>query len=176
MAQLQNLLTKVSEAFAFVCPGNSGDDDESVAQFLNDALLAPWRTKLKKIRRMKPAHSFRTRGTAARARGHRADGYDDHVSQLTNVDMNLALCSTSKAANIRSHKVFQFFPRQHDHALRKRAFHQFYEEFKRPPIYPRLVTRLFGQSRCFRARRAKVSFRAEASLFRDDVPQRFTMD
>ena len=49
MAQLQNLLTKVSEAFAFVAPEIQAIDDEKFAQFLNDPVLAPWRTKLKKF-------------------------------------------------------------------------------------------------------------------------------
>jgi len=39
MAQLQNLLTKVCEAFAFVAPEIQAIDDEKFAQFLNDALL-----------------------------------------------------------------------------------------------------------------------------------------
>ena len=49
MAQLQNLLTKVSEAFAFVTPEIQAIADERFMQFLDDPVLTPWKTKLKKI-------------------------------------------------------------------------------------------------------------------------------
>src|SRR4051794_40082755 len=87
IAQLQNLLTKVSEAFAFVTPEIQAIDDAKFAQFTSDPALAPWKIKLKKIRRMKP-HILSEREERLLALGDSAlDGYDDAFSKLTDVDM-----------------------------------------------------------------------------------------
>src|SRR3989442_10991938 len=51
MGQLQNLLTKMSEAAAFLVPEIQAIEDEKFAQFLNDPVLTAWRTRLRKIRR-----------------------------------------------------------------------------------------------------------------------------
>src|ERR1700736_6772243 len=45
--QLQNLLTKIGEAFAFVVPEIQAIDDDAFAQFLEDPALTDWRLKLK---------------------------------------------------------------------------------------------------------------------------------
>src|SRR6266446_7283191 len=54
IGQVQNLLTKIGEAAAFVVPEILAIDDETFAKFVADPALAEWRTKLHKIRRMKP--------------------------------------------------------------------------------------------------------------------------
>ena len=54
MGQLQNLLTKIGEAAAFVVPEIQAIDDERFAKFLADPALKDWRITLHKIRRMRP--------------------------------------------------------------------------------------------------------------------------
>src|SRR5437763_4138506 len=54
IGQVQNLLTKIGEAGAFVVPEIQAIDDETFAKFIVDPVLAEWRIKLHKIRRMKP--------------------------------------------------------------------------------------------------------------------------
>src|SRR5437899_6830767 len=51
--QVQNLLTKIGEASAFVVPEILAIDDETFAKFIADPTLSDWRIKLHKIRRMK---------------------------------------------------------------------------------------------------------------------------
>src|SRR5436309_13804146 len=51
IGQLQNLLTKISEAAAFVVPEILSIDDQRFAQFIADPALKDWRIKLHKIRR-----------------------------------------------------------------------------------------------------------------------------
>src|SRR5919198_3552375 len=53
IGQLQNLLTKVGEAVAFVVPEIQVIDDARWAEFLADPGLGPWQIKLHKIRRMR---------------------------------------------------------------------------------------------------------------------------
>ena len=54
IGQVQNLLTKIGEAAAFVVPEILAIDEETFAKFVADPALAEWRIKLHKIRRMKP--------------------------------------------------------------------------------------------------------------------------
>jgi oligoendopeptidase F len=54
IGQVQNLLTRISEAAAFVVPEILAIDDERFGKFLADPALKDWRIKLHKIRRMGP--------------------------------------------------------------------------------------------------------------------------
>ncbi|PYJ88531.1 MAG: hypothetical protein DME71_12780, partial [Verrucomicrobia bacterium] len=54
IGQVQNLLTKIGEAAAFVVPEILAIDDQKFAEFIADPALKDWRIKLHKLRRMKP--------------------------------------------------------------------------------------------------------------------------
>ncbi len=54
VGQIQNLLTQIGEAIAFIVPEIQAIDDDTFAHFMADPGLAEWRIKLHKIRRMKP--------------------------------------------------------------------------------------------------------------------------
>src|SRR5947207_14036636 len=86
VGQLQNLLTKIGEAAAFVVPEILSIDDEKFSQFMADLALNDCRVKLHKIRRMKP-HVLSFPEERILALGSVAlSGYDDTFSQLTDVD------------------------------------------------------------------------------------------
>ena len=131
MGQLDNLLTRISEAAAFLVPEIQAIDDEVFARFLEDPTLAPWRTKLRKIRRMKP-HVLPEAEERLLALGSSAlDGYDDAFSQLTNVDMKFGVLRDDEGREqALTQSSFGSFLVKRNHDLRKRAFHQFYDEFQ----------------------------------------------
>src|SRR6266699_5673161 len=54
IGRLQNLMTKIGEAAAFVVPEIQEVDDQRWSEFLLDAALQRWRIKLQKVRRMRP--------------------------------------------------------------------------------------------------------------------------
>src|SRR5438093_13120746 len=105
IGQVQNLLTKIAEAAAFVVPEILAIDDERFANFVADPALKDWRIKLHKIRRMKPyvlsVPEERLLALSSVALG----GYDDTFSQLTDVDMKFGILVTKPDANDRSPKV-----------------------------------------------------------------------
>src|ERR1700731_2455950 len=91
VGQMQNLLTKIGEAFAFVVPEIQAIDDQTFAKFTADPALADWRIKLHKIRRLKP-HVLSEPEERILALGAAAlSGYDDTFSQLTDVDMKFGV-------------------------------------------------------------------------------------
>ena len=170
-AQLQNLLTKVSETFAFLAPEIQAIGDEKFAQFLNDPALAEWRVKLKKIRRMKPHVLSEPEERLLALCAVALDGYDDTFSQLTDVDMKFgALLDEQGREQPLTQSSFSSFLIKRDHALRKRAFHQFYEEFKDHQYTLASSLAYSVKADVFRARARRFPSALEASLFRDDVP------
>src|SRR5437773_2441005 len=171
IGQLQNLLTKVSETASFLGPEIQAIPDEKFAQFLENPALSAWRTALKKIRRMKP-HVLSEREERLLALGSSAlDGYDDTFSQLTDVDMKFGVLTDEKGEERPlTQSSYSSFLVKRDHALRKRAFHQFYEEFQDHQFTLASSLAYSVKADVFRARARNYPSALEASLFRDDVP------
>jgi oligoendopeptidase F len=171
MGQLKNLLTKISEAASFLGPEIQAIPDEKFAQFLEGPALAAWKTALKKIRRMKP-HVLSEREERLLALGSSAlEGYDDTFSQLTDVDMKFGVLTDEKGEEKPlTQSSYSSFLVKRDHALRKRAFHQFYQEFQDHQFTLASSLAYSVKSDVFRARARNYPSALEASLFRDDVP------
>jgi oligoendopeptidase F len=171
IGQVQNLLTKIGETSAFVVPEILAIDDEKFAQFIADPALKDWQIKLHKIRRMKP-HVLSEPEERLLALGSIAlSGYDDTFSQLTDVDMKFGVLSdeTGREAPL-TQSSFSSFLVKRDHELRKRAFHQFYAEF-RDHQYTLAASLAYSvKADVFRARARHYSSALEAALFPDDVP------
>ena len=171
IGQVQNLLTKIGEAAAFVVPEIQAIDDETFAKFIVDPMLAEWRIKLHKIRRLKP-HVLSEPEERLLALGSVAlSGYDDTFSQLTDVDMKFGLL-TDETGRERplTQSSFSSFLVKRDHELRKRAFHQFYAEFQDHQYTLAASLAYSVKADVFRAGARNYSSALEAALFPDDVP------
>src|SRR5437667_597900 len=171
VGQIQNLLTKIGEAFAFVVPEIEAIDDETFAKFIVDPALADWRIKLGKIRRLKP-HVLSEPEERILALGAVAlNGYDDTFSQLTDVDMKFGVLTdeTGREKPL-TQSSFSSFLVKRDPALRKRAFHQFYAEF-RDHEYTLAASLAYSvKADVFHAKARHYSSALAAALFPDDVP------
>jgi len=171
VGQVQNLLTKIGEAAAFVVPEIQAIDDEQFARFIADPALKDWRIKLQKIRRMKP-HVLSAPEERILALGSVAlSGYDDTFSQLTDVDMKFGVL-TDAAGRERplTQSSFSSFLVKRNHELRKRAFHQFYAEFQDHQYTLAAALAYSVKADVFRARARHYPSALEAALFPDDVP------
>ena len=171
VGQLQNLLTKIGEAAAFVVPEILAIDDEKFAQFIAQPALKDWRIKLGKIQRMKP-HVLTEPEERLLALGSVAlSGYDDTFSQLTDLDMKFGvLIDETGRERPLSQSSFSSFLVKRDPELRKRAFHQFYAEF-RDHEYTLAASLAYSvKADVFRARARHYSSALEAALFPDDAP------
>jgi oligoendopeptidase F len=171
MGQMQNLLTKISEAGSFLAPEIQSIPDDTFAQFLEDPALAEWKIALRKIRRMKP-HVLSEREERLMALGSAAlDGYDETFSQLTDVDMKFGVLVDDKGdEKPLTQSSYGSFLVKRDHALRKRVFHQFYDEFQDHQFTLASALAYSVKADVFRARARNYSSALEASLFRDDIP------
>jgi oligoendopeptidase F len=171
IGQVQNLFTKIGEAFAFVVPEIQAIDDATFQKFVADPALADWRIKLHKIRRMKP-HVLSEAEERIMALGAAAlNGYDDTFSQLTDVDMKFgALTDETGREKPLTQSSFSSFLVKRDHALRKRAFEQFYAEFQDHQYTLASSLAYSVKADVFRSRARNFSSSLEAALFPDDVP------
>src|SRR5205809_1489603 len=171
IGQVQNLLTKIGEAGAFVVPEIQAIDDETFAKFIVDSVLAEWRIKLHKLRRMKP-HVLSEPEERLLALGDIAlSGYDDTFSQLTDVDMKFGVLIDEKGGEKPlTQSSFGSFLVKRDPDLRKRAFHQFYDEFQDHQFTLASSLAYSVKADVFRARARNYSSALESSLFRDDIP------
>src|SRR5947209_3819821 len=171
VGQLQNLMTKIAEASAFVVPEIQAIDDARWQQFMADPALKDWRIALHKIRRMRP-HVLSEREERLLALGAAAlDGYDDAFSQLTNVDMKFgALVDVDGREKPLTQSTYSSFLLKRDRDLRERAFNQFYEEFQDHQFTLAASLSYSVKANVFRARARNFPSALEASLFKDDVP------
>jgi oligoendopeptidase F len=171
VGQVQNLVTKIGEAAAFVVPEIMAIDDEKFAQFIADPTLKDWRIKLHKIRRRKP-HVLSEAEERLLALGSVAlSGYDDTFSQLTDVDMKFgALTDETGRERSLTQSSFSSFLVKRDPGLRKRAFHQFYMEFHDHEYTLAASLAYSVKADVFHARARRYSSALEAAMFPDDVP------
>ncbi len=171
MGQLQNLMTTIGEASAFLVPEIQAIGDEEFAQLLDHAALREWRMALHKVRRMKP-HVLSEKEERLLALGRSAlDGYDDAFSQLTNVDMKFGVLLDEKGEERPlTQSSYGSFLVKRDHALRRRAFHQFYAEFQDHQFTLATALSYSVKADVFRARARNHPSALQASLFNDDIP------
>jgi len=171
IGQIQNLLTQLGEAFAFVVPEIQAIDDQTFAKFIFDPALADWRIRLHKVRRLKP-HVLSEPEERILALGAAAlNGYDDTFSQLTDVDMKFgALVDETGREKPLTQSSFSSFLVRRDAELRKRAFQQFYAEFQDHQYTLASSLAYSVKADVFRARARNYRSALEAALFPDDVP------
>jgi oligoendopeptidase F len=171
IGQIQNLLTKIGEAGAFVVPEIQAIDDETFARFIADPALADWRIKLSKIRRMKPHVLSEPEERILALGGVALSGYDDAFSQLTDVDMKFgSLIDESGGEKPLTQSSFGSFLVKRDPELRRRAFLQFYTEFEDHQYTLASSLAYSVKADIFRARARNYSSALDAALFPDDVP------
>jgi oligoendopeptidase F len=171
MGQLQNLMTNISEAFAFVTPEIQAISDERFAEFLNDSALREWHIALRKIRRNKPHVLSEPEERLLALGGAALDGYDEVFGQLTDVDMKFGTVAGGDGVERPlTQSSYSSFLVKRDHELRKRAFHKFYAEFEDHQFTLASSLAYSVKADVFRARARKHPSALEASLFGDDVP------
>jgi oligoendopeptidase F len=169
-AELTNLLTKVREAASYVNPEIQAIPDDKFQRFLDDPVLTDWRISLRKLRRYKP-HTLSEPEERLLTLGEPViSGHSETFSQLTNVDMKFGLINEDGQEVALSLSTYLSFLHKEDRDLRRRAFHQFYQEFDDHKYS--LASALASSVRAdvFSAKIRNYRSAREASLFGDNIP------
>ena len=169
--QLQNLLTLIDEAGAFFTPEIQAIDDATFAQFLADPALDAWRVKLEKIRRYKPHILSEAEERLLALGAAPLHGHQETFSQLTNVDMKFGVLTDEQGREVAlTQSSFSSFLNKRERALRRAAFHQFYQEFSDHKFTLASALASSVKADVFRARARRYPSAREAALFSDRMP------
>lgn len=170
-AQLENLLTRIGEATAFVGPEIQAIDDLTFAALLKDVHLAEWWVTLRKQRRFR-SHTLTANEERLLALGSSAlRGHGETFSQLTDVDLVFGKL-TDENGEVRelSQSSYSSFLVRRDPAVRERAFQAFYAEFDAHKFTLASTLANSVKADVFYARARNYSSAREAALFADDIP------
>jgi oligoendopeptidase F len=170
-AELTNLLTKVYEAASYIDPEIQTVPDDKFQRFFDDSVLASWKIFLSKLRRYKPHTLSEPEERLLTLGAPVMHGHSETFSQLTNVDMKFgALINEDRQEVALSQSTYLSFLLKKDRDLRRRAFHQFYQEFDDHKYS--LASALASSVRAdvFSAKIRNYPSALEASLFGDNIP------
>ena len=170
-AELSNLLTKVRESGAFITPEIQAIPDEQFQRFLDDPALANWKISLSRLRRYKPHTLSEPEERLLTLGAPVIRGHSETFSQLTNVDMKFGFLTTDDGQEIAlSQSTYLSFLHKEDRNLRRRAFHQFYQEFEdhKFSLAAALASSVRGD--VFSAKIRNHPSARHASLFGDNMP------
>jgi oligoendopeptidase F len=170
-AELTNLLTKAREAGSYIHPEIQAIPDDRFQHFLEDPMLGDWKISLLKLRRYRPHTLSESEERLLTLGAPVIRGHSDTFSQLTNVDMKFGVLTTEDGQEIAlSQSTYSSFLHKQDRDLRRRAFHQFYQEFEDHKFS--LASALASSVRAdvFAAKIRNHPSARHASLFGDNMP------
>ncbi|MGC1478991.1 MAG: M3 family metallopeptidase [Chthoniobacterales bacterium] len=170
-ARFQSALVHLAEAFSFLAPELQAIDDATFDAWLQEPLLADWQIQLKKLRRLKPHTLSPSEERLLALASGALSGHQETFSQLTNVDMKFGSITDAEGREIElTQSSFSSLLNKKDPAIRREAFHKFYDEFSDHKFT--LASSLASSVRTdvFQSRARNYPSAREAALFRDDVP------
>ncbi len=170
-ARLQNLHTKIVEKCSFISPELMAIPDDRFAALAAAPELAPWRTVLERLRRFKPHTLNENEERLLAMSSQPLSGHEETFSQLTNVDLKFGLIVDSTGQEVElSQSSFSSFLVKPDHDLRRRAFHQFYEEFSDHKFTLASTLASSVRTDVFQAKARNYPSARAAALFRNNIP------
>jgi oligoendopeptidase F len=133
-------------------------------------VLTNWRNSLRKLRRYRPHTLSEPEERLLTLGAPVIHGHSETFSQLTNVDMKFGLIKADGQEVALSQSTYLSFLHKEDRDLRRRAFHQFYQEFDdhKFSLASALASSVRGD--VFSAKVRNYPSGREASLFRDNIP------
>jgi oligoendopeptidase F len=170
-ARWQNLYTAIIEQCSFISPELMAVPDDKFVALVADPLLAPWQRTLEKLRRCQ-AHTLAENEERLLAMSSQPlAGHEETFSQLTNVDLKFGLITDHEGKQSElSLGSFSSFLVKPDPELRRRAFHQFYEEFTDHKFTLASTLASSVRTDVFLAKARRHPSALGAALFRNNIP------
>ena len=170
-ARLQNLHTDIVEQCSFISPELMAVPEERFAALAAAPELASWRTVLERLRRFKPHTLNENEERLLAMSSQPLAGHEETFSQLTNVDLKFGLIADSTGQQVElSQGSFSSFLVKPDRDLRRRAFHQFYEEFSDHKFTLASTLASSVRTDVFQAKARNYPSARAAALFRNNIP------
>ncbi len=172
MARLQNAAARSAQASSFIRPEILRIKKRTLDTFLEAKPLAKYRRMLSRLVRYKPHTLTEKEERLLAMQSPVAAAPRKIFNQLNNADLRFGTIRDEHGEQLElSHATFSALLHSPKRAVRKNAFHQYYEEFDRHKNT--IAASLEGsiQNDVFSARARGFESSLEAALFADDVPQ-----
>jgi oligoendopeptidase F len=171
MGRYEHAATLAAEASSFIRPEILSLPDKKLNEYVESKPLKPFRLQLERLIRYKP-HTLTPGEEKLLAMQHEMAGAADRVfRQLTDADLKFGMCRNEKGESIElSHSSFSSFLRSPSRAVRRKAFHQYYEQFEGHENSLAAAYSSSVQKDVYYAKARGYTSAREASLFHENVP------
>lgn len=170
-ARLQNLQTDIVEKCSFMSPELMAVPDGTFDALATAPELAGWRTVLERLRRFKPHTLNESEERLLAMSSQPLAGHEETFSQLTNVDLKFGVLEDAGGNKTElSLGSFSSFLVKPDRDLRRRAFHQFYDEFSDHRFTLASTLASSVRTDVFQARARNYPSALDAALHRNNIP------
>ncbi len=171
MGRYQSVAAKASEAASFIRPEMMEISDAKLKKFLQSKELQPYKLYIERIVRYKPHTLSQNEEKLLAMQSEMASAADNAFRQLTNSDMKFGFVENEEGEQIElSGATFSQFLVSPKRSVRKKAFHQFYEQFAghENSIAAMLAGSIHKDIYYAKARGYETA--RDVSLFNDNVP------
>jgi len=171
MGRYEHAATLAAEAASFIRPEILALPAKTLKEYVAAKPLQRFRLQLERLIRYKP-HTLGQGEEKLLAMQHEMAGAASRVfRQLTDADLKFGMCRNEKGESVElSQATFSSFLHSPSRAVRKRAFHQYYEQFKGHENSLVAAYSSSVQKDVYYAKARGYSSAREASLFHDNVP------
>ena len=171
LGRYEHAATIAAEKTSFIRPEILALPDKKLKESQNAKQLAPYQLQLERLVRYKP-HTLSPGEERLLAMQSEIAGTADRVfRQLTDADLKFGMCKNEKGELVElSHSSFSSFLRSPDRNVRRKAFHQYYEQFKGHENSLAAAYSSSVQKDVYYAKARNYPSAREGSLFHDNVP------
>jgi oligoendopeptidase F len=171
LGRYEHAATLAAEAASFIRPEILALSSDTLDDYVRATQLKRFRLQLERLIRYKP-HTLGAGEEKLLAMQQEMAGAANRVfRQLTDADLKFGMCRNEKGESVElSQSTFSVFLHSPSRAVRRRAFHQFYEQFQAHENSLAAAYSSSVQKDVYYARARGYPSAREASLFHDNVP------
>lgn len=171
IARYTYLATRAGEAASYMSPEIQAIPKAKMAAFLKDKQLAPFKLSLERLLRYKPHILSEKEERVLAMQGEVAGSASKIFGQLNDADLKFGFVTDENGVEVElSQSSFRSLLESRKRAVRKAAFHQFYQQYA---AHENTLAAVLGSSvlrDVYHARVRNHPSAREAALFADNVP------
>ena len=172
MGRYQSVATKASQAASYIRPEILAIPSARMREFVSSPKLRAYRLLLKRVTRYKPHTLSKKEESLLAMQGEIAQTASRVFRQLNDADLKFGMLKNEKGELVElsnsSYSQFMVSPKR---AVRRAAFHQYYDQFQAHENTLAATLASSIQTDVYYARARKYSSSLESALFPDVVPQ-----
>ena len=169
--RFQHVASEAAQAGSWIRPELLAIPAKSMAKFLEDAALKPWKLALERILRYRPHTLSKKEENLLAMQGPMSEASNAIFRQLNDADLKFGSLKNERGETVElGHSAFSAFLHSPKRAVRQKAFHQYYAQYDAHKNT--IAASLNGsvQRDVYYAKARGYSSALESALFQDNVP------